>query len=575
MSPVRTDWKLRDRTAPDPGAGRLVPVLVSRNGGMPDGFRRRPMTFQFAGLELDQRRQELRREGMVVHLEPQVFDLLLLLLRNRDRIVSKDEILDAIWQGRFVSEAALSSRMNAARKAIGDSGNDQRLIRTYHKRGFRFVGEVVHLAEGEGDASEGPGDPSRSGGLRSAPAAAGAGTLEAGPQRVGGGRPTIAVMPFRNLSPSTDDDYFAYGLTEDIIRLLGRYRWLMVLTRHTMAGYRGADVDLRTAGAELSVRRQGERVRISTELDDAETGSQLWSEVYELSLSDIFDIQDAMAQQIAAAIEPEVADVEQHAAARKPPEKLDAWDCYQRGFWHLWGFTTPGFLEAEILFKRAIALEPGLARAHAGLSYVYFQRCLSEPEDHRSELIRMAWESARAAVSLDDRDPLCHCVLGRAHTIRRNYSDAVAALTRTIELNPSFAQGYFALAFAHLWNGGEEDAIALVERAIELSPRDPHLRTFYTTLALAHLSLSELDEAAHFARHATRLPNTTHWAEAVLAAALGLLGRRSEAEEAARLLIEKRPSYRQSSVREELFFCPNDRLIERFEEGLRQAGIPA
>jgi tetratricopeptide (TPR) repeat protein len=342
-------------------------------------------------------------------------------------------------------------------------------------------------------------------------------------------------------------------------------------------------MDPRTASVKLgvrylvqgSVRRQGERVRISAELDNAETGGQLWSEVYELSLSDIFDIQEAMAQQIAAAIEPEVADVEQHAAARKPPEKLDAWDCYQRGFWHLWGFTTPGFLEAEILFKRAIALEPGLARAHAGLSYVYFQRSLSEPEEHRAELIRLASESAREAVSLDDRDPLCHCVLGRAHTIQRNYPDAVAALSRTVELNPSFAQGYFALAFAHVWNGREEDAIALVERAIELSPRDPHLRTFYTTLAFAHFSLSELEEAAHFARHATRLPNTTHWAEAVLAAALGLLGRKSEAEGAGRALLEKRPSYRQSSVRAELFFCPNERLIERFEEGLRQAGIPA
>jgi TolB-like protein len=532
------------------------------------------MIFQFAGLELDQRRQELRRGQEVVHLEPQVFDLLMLLVRNRDRIVTKDEILDEIWQGRFVSEAALSSRINAARKAIGDNGNDQRLIRTYHKRGFRFVGEVVNRAEGGDEPSAGQ---------RSAPPAGAAETVGAGPPREKSGRPTIAVMPFKNLSPSTDDDYFAYGLTEDIIRLLGRYRWLMVLTRHTMAGYRGTEVDPRTVGAELgvrylvqgSVRRQGERVRISAELDDAETGSQLWSEVFELSLPDIFDIQDAMAQQIAAAIEPEVADVEQHAAARKPPEKLDAWDCYQRGFWHLWGFTTPGFLEAETLFKRAIAREPGLARAHAGLSYVCFQRSLSEPKGCRSELIRMAWESAREAVSLDDRDPLCHCVLGRAHTIRGNYPDAVAALTRTIELNPSFAQGYFALAFAHVWNGREEDAIALVERAIELSPRDPHLRTFYTTLAFAHFSLSELDEAARFARHATRLPNTTHWAEAVLTAALGLLGRRGEAEEAARSLIEKRPSYRQSSVREELFFCPNERLLERFEEGLRQAGIPA
>ena len=541
------------------------------------------MIFRFAGLELDPGRQELRRGDTVVHVEPQVFDLLLMLLQHHDRIVSKDEILDTIWQGRFVSEAALSSRINAARKAIGDNGEDQRLIRTFHKRGFRLVAEVTRLPADESkpraaSVADAPGE-----GASPTPVPGADPPEAAAPGRSRSGRPTLAVMPFANVGQDPEHDYFAYGLTEDVIRLLGRNRWLTVLTRHATVAYRGAEPDPRSVSAELgvrylvqgSVRHMGERVRITAELADAESGRQLWSEAFDLDLADIFDIQETMAQQIAAAIEPEVADLEQQAAARKPPERLDAWDCYQRGFWHLWGFTTPGFEQAEAMFKRAIELEPGLARAHAGLSYVSFQRSFNERRERRPELIRRALESAREAVRLDERDSLCHCVLGRAYTVMRNYPEAVAALQNTIALNPSFAQGYFALAFAHVWNGREEDAIALVERAVELSPRDPHLRTFYTTRAFAHFSLSELEPAAAFARRAIRLRNTTHWAEAVLAASLGLMGERAEAETIVRLLLDRKPDFTVAAAHDDLFFCPNEALIERYEEGLRRAGVPA
>jgi TolB-like protein len=543
------------------------------------------MTFRFEELELDPRRQELRRAGEVVHVEPQVFDLLALLLHNHDRIVSKDEILDAIWQRRFVSEAALSSRINAARKAIGDNGNDQRFIRTFHKRGFRFVGDVIRVPDEEtpaqGELAESakarpeqqPMTPDRASSV--APAAA--------ESSVRTGSPSIAVMPFANVGESADHDYFAYGLTEDVIRLLGRNRWLTVLTRHTAAGYQGSDVDPRSIGADLgvsylvkgSVRRMGERVRITAELVDAREGQQLWSEAYDLELTDIFDIQEVMAQQIAAAIEPELAAVERQVAARKAPEKLDAWDCFQRGFWHLWGFTTPGFANAEAMFKKAIALEPGLARAHAGLSYVYFQQAFYDDLAHRPALIEAALNSAREAVSLDERDALCHCVLGRAYTLTRNYAEAIAALEKALALNPSFAQGYFALAFANVWSGREEEAVALIERAVELSPRDPHLWTFYNTRAFAHFSLTEFESAASFARRATRLPNATHWPFAMLAASLGQLGQTIEGKAVVRLLLDKRPDFSLSSAREDFFFCSNRSFIDRYEEGLRRSGVPA
>ena len=542
------------------------------------------MTFRFAELELDTRRQELRRAGAVVHVEPQVFDLLALLLHNHDRIVSKDEILDAIWQRRFVSEAALSSRINAARKAIGDNGNDQRFIRTFHKRGFRFVGDVIRVPDEETPAAGELADSAAAsqGQRPTTPDIAPSAAPEAAEPNARAGRPSVAVMPFANVGESAEHDYFAYGLTEDVIRLLGRNRWLTVLTRHTAAAYQGSDVDPRTVGADLgvsylvkgSVRRMGERVRITAELVDAREGQQLWSEAYDLELTDIFDIQEVMAQQIAAAIEPELAAVERQVAARKAPEKLDAWDCFQRGFWHLWGFTTPGFASAEAMFKKAIELEPGLARAHAGLSYVYFQRAFYDDLAHRPALIEAALASAREAVSLDERDALCHCVLGRAYTLTGNYAEAIAALEKTVGLNPSFAQGYFALAFANVWSGREEEAIALVERAVELSPRDPHLWTFYNTRAFAHFSLEEYQSAAFFARRATRLPNATHWPYAMLAAALGQLGEGTEAETVVRLLLDKRPDFTQASARDDFFFCSNRTFIERYEDGLRRAGVP-
>jgi TolB-like protein/Flp pilus assembly protein TadD len=532
------------------------------------------MMFQFDDHELDLRQQELRRGGSVVHIEPQVFSVLALLVENQDRIVSKDELLDKVWQGRFVSEAALSSRINAARKAIGDNGEDQRLIRTYHKRGFRFVGTAVRLAaEKPMEVAEAtPGDalaPHVHSRLRE--------------QLAQHGPPSVAVLPFTNVNQDSDYDYFSYGLTEDVIRLLGRHRWLTVLTRHTTAPYRRLEIEPTQVGRDLhvqylvrgSVRKHAQEVRISVELIKAADGHQLWSEVYDVGLSDLFDIQDAMARQIAAVIEPELASAERELAVRRPPENLDAWDCYQRGFYHLWGFTTPGFAEAERLFRRAVELDPGLARAHAGLSYVHLQMAFYEDLHSRAEHIQEALEAGRTAVRLDERDSLGHCVLGRAYCLRQDYVAAIRELRSTIELNPSFAQGYFALAFALVWSGDPEEAIALIEQATELSPRDPHLWTFHLTRAYAHLSLSEYDSAERYARAATQHPNATHLAHAALVSSLGHLDRPDAALDARQVLLVLKPEYSQRTAREDLFFCAQTDFIEQFIKGLHQAGVPA
>jgi TolB-like protein len=524
----------------------------------------------FGPYRVDLLRQELRRGDDVVHVEPQVFDLLVHLMRNRDRVVSKDELFDTIWQGRIVSEAALSSRINAARKAVGDDGDRQDVIRTMHKRGFRFVAEVVELAE-EAAEDAAPADPP--------PAPA---TQRARQEEAPSSRPKVVVLPFANLSTEPDTEYFSYGLTEDIIRLLARHHWLDVLSRHSGAAFRGREVDAREIGAALGVRylvqgsvwRRAERVRITAELVCAETAKQLWSEVFQFELDHLLDIQLAMAQQIAATIEPELARIEREAAVRRPPRHLDAWDCYQRGLWHLWGFTVPGMEEAEAMFRSALEIDPGFARAYGALAYVHLQSAVLRPPEDRPALIQSALVEARMAVKLDPDDCMNLCVLGRTYTFLRDYDEAVALLEEAVEINPSFAQAWYALGFALGFSGREEEGIACIERATELSPRDPHLASFHSMRAMAHLFLGDLEAAASLARQAVRVPNAKHWPFAVQAAALGLLGREAEARRAVAELLARHPNYTTETARSDFFFCRDTARVDRFVEGLRLAGVP-
>jgi TolB-like protein/DNA-binding winged helix-turn-helix (wHTH) protein len=545
--------------------------------------------YRFAEFEIDLSQQELRRLGEAVHIEPQVFDLIVHLVRNHDRIVSKDELIETIWNGRIISEAALSSRINGARRALGDNGNDQVFIRTLHKRGFRFVGDVQAISALEADADAFRLVPDEGAAPGKAPVSV---SVSAEVRRLddvvsesvkaeAGARSSIAVMPFGNMSDDPENEYFSYGLTEDIIRLLARNRWLSVISRHSTVAFRGRTVDAREIGEQLgvryvmvgSVRKSRDTVRITAELVRAADRKQLWSDKYDLQLEYIFDIQEEMARQIAATIEPELSKVEQQLAARKSPESLDAWDCYQRGLWNLWRFTTPGFDSAETYFQRAIAADPNFARGHGALSYVNLQRAfIDEPKD-RAARLETALRQGRHAVALDELDCFCHCALGRALCLTRQNDEALAALDVSLELNPSFAQAYFAQGFNMLWYGREIEAETLLDRATMLSPRDSHISGFHHVRSWAHFSLGEYDIAAEFARRATRQPNVTYQAFASLAASLGLLGERGQAETVAAELLQRKPNYNIGTARQEFFFCNDAGFIDRFVEGLRVAGI--
>jgi TolB-like protein/DNA-binding winged helix-turn-helix (wHTH) protein len=548
------------------------------------------LDFRFADYEIDLGQHELRRRGEIVPVEPQVFDLLVHLVRNRERTVTKDELLETIWHGRTVSEAALSSRIKAVRKAVGDNGDAQAVIRTIPKRGFRFVGEVDSLAP-EAAASLAPAAPGSrldeiaaiDGGAAIADAngpASRHAEQAAAPAR---GRTAIAVLPFKNHSGNPEYEYFSYGMMEDLIRLLARNRWLTVISRHSTAALTDRDLDLRQTGDSLSVRylvdgsirRSSDSLKVSVELVRAADGMQLWADSYNVPLADVFDIQEEMARHISATIEPELARIEEQLASRRPPNSLDAWECYQRGFWHLHAFTSAGFGHAEKFFLRAIEIEPELARAHAGLGYVDVQRALYDEPHARPARLEAALRAARIAVALDDRDCLSHFVLGRALCLLRRNDEATAALDVALELNPSFAQAYFAQGFNLLWSGRPLEAEALLDRATMLSPRDLHVWSFHHVRAWARFALGEFEAAARFAREATRQANAPYRAFATLTAALGSIGRSSDAELAATELRQRKPDYTCEFARQEFFFCNDEAFIERFVAGLRNAGIPA
>src|SRR5579872_6714991 len=284
--------------------------------------------------EIDILRRELRHAQLPIHVEPQVFDLLVHLVQNRDRVVSKDDLIASVWAGRIVSDSTLTSRINAARTAVGDSGDDQKLIRTIARKGFRFVGTVRTRPV--------PAEATRDGGPASDLVVDDSHRALTLPEK-----PAIAVLPFLNLSGDREQEYFSDGISEDIITALSKLRWFFVIARNSSFIYKGKAVHLKQVAEELgvgyvvegSVRRSGDRVRITAQLNDAATGSHLWAERYDRSIADVFAVQDEITEAIVAAIEPQLYAAENFRAQRKPPDSMDAWDLVMRALSHYWRVT--------------------------------------------------------------------------------------------------------------------------------------------------------------------------------------------------------------------------------------------
>jgi TolB-like protein len=396
-------------------------------------------------------------------------------------------------------------------------------------------------------------------------------------------KPSVAVLPFDNISGDPTQEYFADGITEDIITALSKNRWLVVIARNSTFALKGQSRDVRRIARELgatyvvegSVRKAGNRVRITAQLIDGASGSHIWAERYDRDLADIFAVQDEVTGTIAARIEPELGAVERQRAQRKPTQDLNAWDCYHLGLSHMYRFDVGGNREAQRLFRDAIAFDPSFAAAYAFLAYCVVLEMVYFDAMPTRESLDEALSIARTAVALDDKDAFCHLAVARVHLARREYSDALAHCRISLDLNPASAAAYCGMGDALSYAGRVPEAVSHFEEAIRLSPQDPWRWAFLSYEALARIFLRDYARAAESARAALRVPNCQYWANAHLAAALGHLGRREEARGAVAELLRRKPDFSCRYAEAHLFYLESRVQLEHYLEGLRKAGVPA
>ena len=530
------------------------------------------MRYLFEDFAFDTDRRELHRGAEAVSMAPQVFDLLEYLIRNRARVVSKDDLIDAIWNGRIVSDAALTTRLNAARGAIGDSGEGQRLIKTLPRKGFRFVGVV---REAEGVAGEPAGD---------APAQRPTAPLPL-PDK-----PSVAVLPFTNLSSDPEQDYFADGMAEDIITALSRFRELFVIARHSSFTYKGRAVDVKRVGRELgvryvlegSVRKVSDRVRITGQLADTTSGVHLWADRFDGGLGDIFDLQDRVTESVVGAIAPAVEQAEIERAKRKPTESLDAYTVYLRGlasFYrsieeHGHGPSQQATDEALRLFHRATELDPDFAAAYgrAASCYAYGRGVgwVSDKTDEIAEVMRLT----RRAIELGRDDAIALAASGWAlAVIVRDFEQAAALIDRALALNPNSAEAWHTGGWIKGWLGEPVSAIECFGRAMRLNPLDARMRGMRTGTAYSHFLLGCYEEAASWAAKTLQDSPDFPAALRVAAASNAMLGRLEQAHQAIVRLRHLLPGLRVSNLKD---IVPQRRPedLARYEEALRRAGLP-
>lgn len=516
------------------------------------------MLYSFGSYALDTETRELRRDAELIAVEPQVFDLLVFLIENRDRVVSKDDLITAIWRGRIVSESTLTSRINAARKAIGDSGERQSLIRTAARKGLRFVGTLheppVTLPDAIPDRLGRPVFPLPD-------------------------RPAIAVLPFSNMSNDPDQEYFSDGISEDLITALSKLRWFLVIARNSSFVYKDKVVNLKQVAYELgvryviegSVRKSGDRVRITAQLIDAVTGSHLWADRYDRDLADIFAVQDEITEAIVAAIEPQLYTAENFRAQRKPPDSLDAWDLVMRALSHYWRITPQDNVVAQALLEKAISIDPNYSQALGVLANSYIFGAHMGWSDVMVAAAA-AEKAALTAIRNDSEDPWAHMALGHVYMLTRRFDDSLAEYELTLRLNPNFAQTQADYALLLSYNGRWQEAKNAVQRAIRLSPRDPFLAAYYGIAAYAEFVGRNYEEAIKLARESLSQRRDFVGAHRVRTAAAGMTGDQALAREA---LLELRRVQSNVSLAWIAANIPirHDPERQHYLEGFRRAGL--
>jgi TolB-like protein len=501
----------------------------------------------FGQYRLEIERRELRRGAELIELEPKAFDLLAFLVQHRNRVVSKDDLLQAVWHGRIVSESALTTRLNAVRRALGDDGSAQRLIRTFTRKGIRFVGEVTEIAD------------------RALP-----------------DKPSIAVLPFQNMSGDPEQEYFADGMVEEITTAIARCPWLFVIARNSSFRYKGKPIDVNQTARELgvryvlegSVRKAGNRVRIAGQLIDSTTGAHVWVDRFEGTLDDIFELQDRVASGVVGAIEPRLRRAEAERAVRKPTASLDAYDLYWRAQAQAYKRTRESLAESIRLARLALELDPayGPAMSRIALSRgMQRQRNWIPPSGLEAE---EGIAMARQAIAAAGDDPWVLDFAGLALAQLAGDNDAaLSALDRAIVLNPNFALAFGHRAVVLSYLNRPDEAIRSAHQAIRLSPLDPAIFSFYQALARAELAAGRYEAGLSWAEAALR-ENGGMPALRLKLSLCGYLGRHEEARACLSRVGEFHCEPTIAGIMRALPKGVVPELAARVAEGLRKAGLP-
>ncbi len=510
--------------------------------------------YLFEDYALDIDRRELLRGTGPVSVEPQVFDLLLYLIRNRERVVSKDDLLASVWQGRVVSESALSTRINAARSVLGDNGEEQRLIKTLPRRGVRFVGAVreeAGIADGPMQRTLGSSD-----------------------------KPSIAVLPFENLSGDPEQDYFTDGIVEDIITALSRNRAFFVIARNSSFTYKGRPVNTKQVAHELgvryllegSVRRSDGRVRVTGQLIEAESGRHLWADRFDADLPGIFELQDQIVTRVVGAIAPQLEKAEMDRARKNATGDLAAYDLYLRGLasWNRW--TKEENAKALQLFYAAMDKDREFSTPYglAASCYLFAKANGWASSFDEKEISRLADQAA----DLGADDPVALCWAGHVQAFFfKDVERALLLIDRALELDENLAVAWQRSGWVRGYAGDFEGAIASLNRAIRLNPLDPRVFLTQSAMAFAHFIAGRDDEAAHWAAMALRIKPNWLPALRVAIAANAMGGRVDETDRALKAYLGIDPAV---SIAKICDYYPLRREIDRQRLilALRKAGLP-
>jgi TolB-like protein/Tfp pilus assembly protein PilF len=395
-----------------------------------------------------------------------------------------------------------------------------------------------------------------------------------------GGAPAIAVLAFDNLSGDPEQEYFADGLADDLITRLSTSR-IPVIARNSSFTYKGRAVDVKQVSRELgaryvvegSVRRAGDRVRVSAQLIDATMGHHLWAETYDRELRDIFAVQDEITDSIVASMGPELWRSEGERAVRRGTRNLDAYDYTMQGVWHFWHFTRDDNAQARVLFQRAAERDPRFALAHAGLAGTHWLDILYQWTESPARSVEELDRAARRGVSLDDRLAGCHLAMSRVYFLTGQRDKAIAALALAVQLDPSNALAHYELGAALALAGRPDDGIAKIETAIRLSPRDPATGFFFQSMSLAHLVAKRYEEAVKWAQRSLQHRPDDHNTHGYLAVSYAHLGRLEEAQTEIGEVLRLQPGFSLGRV-EQILAGPDPDFVEHWIDGLRKAGLP-